>query len=166
MKKASAPSRPAPSGARLTNAVRSARGISLLASFPLALLGLVSVFGYATGNFTARLVVAAVLLLGLPLFVADKLLARLKGITDRLGAVADVCAGFWILLAWVFIAAAPGALVNEGDRQTRASSLGLAKIAFALGGVTPTFRTEREVLAPAPSAASAAPSSSAAKEAR
>ena len=94
MKKASAPSRPAASGARLTTAVRAVRGVSLLASFPLALLGLVSLFGYATGNFTARVVVAAVLLLGLPLFVADKLLARLKGLSDRVGAVADLCAGF------------------------------------------------------------------------
>lgn len=157
MKKAAAPSRAAPSGARLELGVRVVRGVALLTSFPLALLGLASLFGYATGNFTARVVVAAVLLLGVPLFLADKLLARLKGLTDRLGAVADLCAGFWVLLAWVFVAGAPGALVKEGDRQTRASSLGLAKVAYALGGVTPTFRTEREVVAPS---ASAAPSAS------
>jgi hypothetical protein len=66
---------------------------------------------------------AAVLLLGLPLFVADKLLARLKGLSDRVGAVADLCAGFWILLAWVFVAGAPGALgVRAHSRKVSAAT--------------------------------------------
>lgn len=162
-KKASVPSRLAPVEARLATVTRVLRGVSLLASFPLALLGLVSLFGYATGNFTARAVVAVVLLVGVPLFIADRLLARMKGVSDRMGAVVDLCAAFWLVLAWVFVAAAPGVLVSEGDRLTRTNSVGLAKVVYALGGVSPTFRTEREVV-PAASA-SASTSASAPKEA-
>ncbi len=155
VKKPSAPSRPAAAGARVTVAFRWIRGVVLVLGFVTALLGLTATFGFATDNLTVRVLVALVLLVGLPLFLADKLLARLKAPSDRVGVALDVFGVLWVALAWLFVAAVPRVLINEGDRQTRAGTLWLARTAYALGGVTPTFRTER-TLAPPASAAPAA----------
>lgn len=148
----------------LVRAVRWARGLGLVTSFVVALLGLVSAFGAVTEIFVLRVVVAVVLLVGVPLFVSDKLLARLRAPSDKLGIVLDVFTFFSLAIAWVFVAAFPRVLVSEGDRETRQGSLWLAKTSYFFGGVSPTFRTERTVTA-SPSAStsastSAAPSSS------
>lgn len=166
VKKPSAPAKaPASGSARLAAVVRGARVLVLALGFACALLGLTSTFGVATDNFTIRVIVALVLLVGLPLFVSDKILSRMKAPSDRLGIVLDVFGVFWVALAWLFVAAVPRVLVSEGDRQTRAGSLWLAKTTYALGGVTPKFRTERTV-SPSPSAApSSAPAASATKDA-
>lgn len=148
----------------LVRAVRWARGLGLVTSFVVALLGLVSAFGAVTEIFVLRVVVAVVLLVGVPLFVSDKLLARLRAPSDKLGIVLDVFTFFSLAIAWVFVAAFPRVLVSEGDRETRQGSLWLAKTSYFFGGVSPTFRTERTVTAsPSASASastSAAPSSS------
>lgn len=146
----------------LVNAVRWARGIGLVTSFVVALLGLVSAFGAVTEIFVLRVVVALVLLVGVPLFVSDKLLARLKSASDKLGIVLDVFTFFSLAIAWVFVAAFPRVLVSEGDRETRQGSLWLAKTSYFLGGVSPTFRTERTVTAVAASASASTSASSSA----
>lgn len=132
-------------------AVRWARGLSLFGAFLTALLGLSSAFGAVTDIFVLRAIVALVLLVGLPLFASDKILSRMKSPNDKLAVVLDVFGLFWMTLAWLFVAALPKVFVAEGDRQTRAGSTTLAKTVYFLGGVSPTFRTERS-LVPAPSA--------------
>jgi len=166
-KKASAPAKPltAPSkkASPVVTAVRWLRAIALAGGLVVSLLGVSAALGVVTDMLVLRAIVALVLLVGLPLFVSDKILSRMKSPTDRLGVVLDVFGVLWVGLAWLFVAAVPKVLVAEGDRQTRQGALWLAKTAYFLGGVSPTFREQRAVVAPpsASASASAAPSASA-----
>lgn len=116
-------------------------------------------FGVVTDILILRVIVALVILIGLPLFVSDKVLSRMKAPGDRLGVVLDVFGVFWMALAWLFVAAFPKVFVAEGDRQTRGGGTVLAKTTYFLGGVSPTFRTERSLVA-APSSSVSSVSSS------
>jgi hypothetical protein len=125
------------------------RVVTLASGLLLSVLGLSAAMGVVTDILPLRAVVALVVVVGVPLFVADKILAKMKGPSDKLGVVLDVTAAFWMVLAWVFVGAFPKLLVTEGDRQTRAGSVTFAKVAYYLGGVTPTFREERSLVPPA-----------------
>lgn len=143
-------SSPPKKGSAVATAVRWLRVVALTGGLLVALLGLSAALGFATDILILRAVVALVVLVGLPLFVSDKLLARMKAPGDKLGVVLDVFGVLWVGLAWLFIAAVPKVLVSEGDRQTRQGSIWLAKASYFLGGVNPTFREERSTV-PAPS---------------
>jgi hypothetical protein len=134
--------------AKLVGWVRVA---TLAAGLLLSVLGLSAAMGVVTDILALRAVVALVVVVGVPLFVADKILAKMKGPSDKLGVVLDVTSAFWMVLAWVFVGAFPKLLVAEGDRQTRAGSITFAKVAYYLGGVTPKFREERSLVPPASS---------------
>ena len=110
-----------------------------------------------TDILVLRGIVALVLMIGIPLFVSDKVLSRMKsglGGSERLGIVLDVFGVFWMALAWLFVGALPRVFVAEGDRQTRNGSISFAKATYLLGGVSPTFRMERSLVAAASSSVS------------
>lgn len=166
-KKASPPLKPLVPGKKtgtLVTVARWARVVALGGGLLVALLGLSAALGFVTDILVVRAVVALIVLVGLPLFVSDKVLSRMKAPGDKVGVVLDVFGVFWVALAWLFVAAVPKVLVAEGDRQTRQGTIWLARAAYFLGGVSPTFREQHATAAGAPSgsaSASAGPSASA-----
>ena len=169
-KKKSAPLKPAsgsgpsPSMLRL---IRIARGIGLLIGGLVTLVGVMGIVGLVTGNFLARLLVALVLVIGIPALATDRLLKRTKA--RGLGLVGDVFAIVLLALALFFVGLpfmSKPLFVGEGDHYARSGSRGLSKFAYWLGGVTPVFPEERGLPRMAGSgspagSASAAPSASA-----
>ncbi len=135
------------------------RGISLVVGLGVSSLGAAALLGLLVESFSLRLIVALVVLVALPAVVADKALGRTKGVKDdKLSIVIDVFAAFWLVLSLVFVGVAQSLYVKEGDRETRAGSLWLARTAYFLGGVSPTFRTEHVSAPGASSVPSAGPS--------
>jgi len=132
------PRAPSPPGAN----VSFAHGVLKLAAFvvglPAAALCVMSLVGAVTDNGYARVIVAAVVVVGLPLVIADRLLPA-HDPTRASGLVSDVCAVTWMLLTFVFAAAAGNAtrplLTREGDRLVTANHGDIARAAYLLAGV-------------------------------
>jgi serine protease Do len=156
------PSPRAPSPAN----VGFAHGVLKLAAFvvglPAALLCVMALVGAFTDNGYARIIGALVLVIGLPLAIADQLLPK-HDPTGSPGLVSDVCAVMWMLVTFVFAGAAGGVtrplLAREGDRLVGAGHGDIARGAYLLAAV----RVDGTALPePAPEASgSAAPSGSA-----
>lgn len=143
--------------------MRIARTVGILLGGFVTLVGMMSVVGFATDNFWARLLVALVVVVGFPAFVSDRVLKR-----TRLGGgaamVADLFAivllGIALLLVEADFVSKP-LLVSEGDRYAKSGSRGMARLTYFLGGVSPVFPEDRP---PAPAgSASTAPSAKASK---
>jgi hypothetical protein len=156
---ASAPKSKKPS-AGLANAQRVIKGVALVVGGACTLLSLMSVVGIVTSNGVARLVVALILGIGFPAFIADRLLPK-DDVKRAPGLTGDVFALVLLGFALVFVAFAhpltEGLLAREGDRQAVAGNGLVARVAYVLAGV-------RADEPPAPSAGpagSAAPSASA-----
>jgi hypothetical protein len=137
--------------------MRGTRIVGLLLGGAVALVGGMGVVGLVTDNFLARLVVAAVLVIGFPAFVSDRFLKR-TNMRGGLGLVADVFAIVLLGISLVLVAAEPLSrpiLVREGDRYARSGSRGMARFVYFLGGVSPVFPEEKKAGAPGTASASA-----------
>lgn len=153
----SSDSSPSPQMLRL---MRIARTVGILLGGFVTLVGMMSIVGFATDNFWARLVVALVVVVGAPAFVSDRLLKRTK-IGGGAAMVVDIFAIVLLGIALLLVAAdfmSKPLLVSEGDRYAQSGSRTMARLAYFLGGVSPVFPEERGA-APA-SSASVAPSAS------
>jgi hypothetical protein len=149
---------PSPQMLRL---MRGARTIGILLGGFVTLVGMMSVVGFATDNFWARLLVALVVVVGFPAFISDRLLKRTK-LGGGAAMVVDIFAIVLLGIALLLVAAdfmSKPLLVSEGDRYAKSGSRTMARLSYFLGGVSPVFPEERAATAPAGSA-SAAPKAS------
>lgn len=158
-----APARSAPPGPQLVLAYRLLKLVALVVGLPATMLCLMALVGAATDNGYARVGVAALIALGLPLFIADRLLPDHNPSAAR-GLVSDVLTVSWMLVAFLVAGAAHGMtrtlLVNEGDRLVREGYVDFARGAYLLGGVSPAIPSPGPA-APDPSASASAPAGSA-----
>lgn len=157
--KSSSSGGPSPQMLRL---MRITRTIGILLGGFVTLVGMMSVVGFATDNFWARLIVAVVIVVGFPAFVSDRLLKRTSlggGAAMVVDIFAIVLLGIALLLVEADFASKP-LLVSEGDRYAKSGSRTMARLTYFLGGVSPTFPDEKPA-GPAPAASSAAPKASA-----
>lgn len=156
--KPSSPSKgPTPQMLRLMRIVR-ALGV-LLGGF-VTLVGMMSLVGFVTDNFWVRLLVALVVVVGLPAFVSDRLLKRTR-LGGGAGMVGDIFAIVLLGIALVLISldfASKPLLVREGDRYARSGSRTMARVVYFLGGVSPVFPEEKTAPPAASGSASAGPS--------
>lgn len=160
-KPAAAPARPpSPPSWELRVASLVVKAVAIAGGFAGGLVGLMALVGSFTESGWVRAPVALVVLFGLPLLVADRLIpsdpSRPAG-----GVVTDVVAIAWSAFVFVFAGLLGGTtgpiLGREGDRLARADWPSLASVAYWLGGL----RVSAQGDAPAPSgSASAGPVSS------
>jgi hypothetical protein len=116
----------------------------LLGGF-VTLVGMMSLVGFITDNFWARLIVALVIVVGFPAFVSDRLLKRMSrggGAAMVLDVFAIVLLGIALVLVAADFASKP-LFVREGDRYARSGSRTMARIVYFLGGVSPVFPDEK-----------------------
>ena len=148
--------------------MRITRTIGVVLGGFVTLVGMMSLVGLVTDNFWVRLLVALIVVVGLPAFLSDRVLKRTK-LGGGLGMVGDIFAivllGIALLLVGVDFASKP-LLVREGDRYARSGSRTMARVVYFLGGVSPVFPEEKGAApagsgaAPASASASAAPGAS------
>jgi hypothetical protein len=114
-----------------------------------------SVVGLVTDNFLARLVVGLVVVIGLPAFLADRLLKRTK-MGGGIAMVVDVFAIVLLAIAMLLVGAdviSEPLLRKEGDRYARSGSFVMARVVYYLAGRSPIFPHEKgNAQKPAPSA--------------
>jgi hypothetical protein len=132
------------------------KGLAIAGGGLLTVLSFMSIVGAATSNGYAQLVVAMVLSIGVPAFVADRLLPK-EDLVQVRGLVSDVFAVVLLGFAFLFCGLAQPLtkplLVAEGDRLAVSGFTSLAEVAYFFGGVRAEFPNE----APSPHAATALP---------
>lgn len=169
-KKKPAPKPPASkSGGRtppqaLLRLMRGMRAVGIVFGGFITLVGMMAVVGSITKNFWVRLVLALVVVVGIPAFAADRLLKRTK-LGGGLGMVADIFAIVLLAIALFFVGVevvGRPLFRNEGDRYAASGARGMARAAYFLGGVSPTFPDEKSAAPAGSASASASPSGSAA----
>jgi serine protease Do len=105
---------------------------------PAAMICVMALIGGVAENGYVRFIGALVLVLGLPLFLADRLLPDHDPTRAR-GLVSDVLAVSWTLMAFVIAAALGGTtrpmLGREGDRLVKSGYPDLALGAYFLAGL-------------------------------
>lgn len=142
--------------------MRITRTVGIILGGFVTLVGMMSIVGFATDNFWARLIVALVIVVGFPAFVSDRVLKRTKlggGAAMVVDLFAIVLLGIALLLVEADFVSKP-LLVSEGDRYAKAGSRGMARLTYFLGGVSPVFPEERP---PAPATGPSASASAAPK---
>jgi len=138
--KSSSKSKSTGPSAQMLKVIRVTRGIGILLGGFVTLVGFMSIVGLVTDNFWVRLLGAIVVIVGIPVLVTDRLLKRMKG--GGLGFVADIFAIVFLTFALLLVAAdfmSKPIFVREGDRYARSGSRTMARLAYYLGGVSPTF---------------------------
>jgi hypothetical protein len=151
------------SSAQMVRIMRITRGVGIFLGGFVTLVGVMSAVGLATDNFWARFLVALVVVVGLPAFVADRLLKRAES-AGGLGLVADIFAIVLLSFALILVAADVASrplLVREGDRYARSGSRTMARLVYYLGGVSPVFPGEPDPTPAGSGSASASASASA-----
>jgi hypothetical protein len=139
--------------------MRIGRGIGIALGGAVSLLGVMALVGLVTDNFWARLIVALVVVVGLPALLAERLLRRAPG--GGMGMVGDVYAIILLGISLILVSAeaiTKGVLADEGDRYARSGSRAMARLTYFVAGVAPVFPEDRGADEPAPGGASAAPS--------
>jgi S1-C subfamily serine protease len=157
----SSPRPPAPPSGGVVFAHGALKLAAFVIGLPAAMICGMALVGAVTGNVYARVIGAAVFVIVVPLAIADRLLPAHDPTRAR-GLVSDVCAVCWMLVTFVFAAAAGGAtrplLTREGDRLTSAGHEEIARGAYLLAGVS----VQPAPVPETPSSSSAASSSAAA----
>lgn len=124
-------------------------GIGIVLGGFVTLVAVMGVVGTVTDNIWARLVLGLLIVVGLPAFLADRLLKRSDStLATRggLGMVADVFAIVLLGVALVLVAAdgvTKGLFSREGDRYARSGSTAMARVVYFVGGVSPVFPSEK-----------------------
>ncbi|MBN9166713.1 MAG: hypothetical protein BGO98_47425 [Myxococcales bacterium 68-20] len=147
--------------------MRIVRLIGVLLGGLVTLVAMMSLVGLVTDSFWARLIIALVVVVGFPAFVADRLLKR-TSLGGGLAMVGDVFAIVLLVVANVLVAvdfASKPLFVREGDRYARSGSRTMARVAYFLGGVSPVFPDEKGTAPAASATASASASASGAASA-
>jgi serine protease Do len=115
------------------------KAVAILGGLPLSVLGLMAVVGLVSENVWVRLAVAAVVAIGVPLFIVDRLLPS-DG-SSKKGLATDVLALIWAGFALAFFGAAhsvTGAMtVKEADRLAADNYRKTARVAYWLASATP-----------------------------
>ena len=124
-------------------------GIGIALGGFVTLVSVMGVVGFVTDNIWARLVLGLLIVVGLPAFLADRLLKRSDStLATRggLGMVADVFAIVLLGVALILVSA-EGVTKNlfsrEGDRYARAGSTTMARMVYFVGGESPVFPSEK-----------------------
>ncbi len=130
-------SRPAATSPRVLLVHRILKLAAFVVGLPAALLCGMALVGAFTDNGYARVLVAAVVVVGLPLVVADRLLPADHAPAP--GLVSDVCAVTWMVITFGFAAALGSVtrplLAREGDRLVASGHGDIAQGAYLLAGL-------------------------------
>jgi hypothetical protein len=146
-KKKSTTSKTAKSGVspQMRRLMRIARAVGIVLGGFVTLVGLMATVGFLTDTTWIRLVIALLVVVGVPAFASDRFLKR-TNMRGGLGLVADIFAivllSIALLLVAVDVASRP-LLVREGDRYARSGSRTMARVVYFLGGVSPVFPEDR-----------------------
>jgi S1-C subfamily serine protease len=131
----SAPSRPSPG---VLAGYRLLKLLGFLLGLPSAVIAGMALVGALTDNGWARFIGAAIVMIAVPLFIADRLLPEHDPSRAR-GLVSDVCAVTWTALAFLITGALNAQtrplLVKEGDRLTAVGHDTMGGFAYVLAGV-------------------------------
>ena len=164
--KASSPSSKGPS-AQMRRLMRITCGVGIALGGFVTLTAVMGVVGLVVDNIWARLMVGLLVVVGLPAFLADRLLKRSDStLATRggLGMVADVFAivllGIALVLSAVDWATRP-IFRHEGDLYARAGSTTMARALYFVAGVAPVFPFEKPKAAGAASGSASSSSSGA-----
>lgn len=125
--------------------IRATRVLGILLGGSVSLVGVMSVVGLVTDNLWVRLVLATLLVVLLPAFVADRLLKRMR-IGGGLSVVTDVFAILLLGIALVFVTGevfSKPLLTREGDRHAMRGARVMARASYFLAGVSPVFPDEK-----------------------
>lgn len=134
----------------------------LLGGF-VTVVGLMAVVGVVTDNFLARLLVGLLLAVGLPAFIADRILKR-TNMGGGIKMVIDVFAIVLLAIALILVSSefvTKPLFIREGDRYARSGSIVTARLVYFIGGVSPLFPADKAAGTNAAPSGSAAPSASA-----
>jgi len=137
------------------------RGLKLVAiaiGFVVTIIGLMSVMNLITGNGWVQVLVALVVAIALPAFIADRFLPHDDEVPVP-GLVSDVFAMVLFGSALLFVVAARPLLVREADRFSAAGSRTLAKLTFFLAGVHAEEAPSSPSVSPSGSSSSSSSSS-------
>ncbi|MBX3221025.1 MAG: hypothetical protein KF795_10945 [Labilithrix sp.] len=130
--------------AQMLRLMRIVRLFGVLLGGLVTLVGAMSLVGFVTDAFWARLVVALIVVVGLSAFVSVRVLKRTK-LGGGLSTATDIFAIVLLAIALVLVSAdfaSKPLLVREGDRYARAGSRTMARVVYFLGGVSPVFPAE------------------------
>jgi len=139
--------------------MRITRIVGLLFGGIVTLVGVMGVVGLVTGNFLARLLVALLLVIGIPALITDRVLKRMKtggNISIVSNAFTIILLGFALVLVSLEFLSKP-LFVGEGDHYAASGSRGMARFSYWLGGVSPIFPEERGLPAQASAGDAGAP---------
>jgi hypothetical protein len=145
--------------------MRITAGIGIALGGFVTIVAVMGVVGLAVDNIWARLVVGLVVVVGLPAFLADRMLKRSDStLATRggLGTVADVFAIVLLGAALMLIAAdsmTSSLYRHEGDLYAKHGSTTMARAVYFVAGVSPVFPTEKPAVAPGGSASASAQAS-------
>ncbi|MDB5212367.1 MAG: hypothetical protein JWO86_294 [Myxococcaceae bacterium] len=151
--------------------MRITAGIGIALGGFVTLVAVMAVVGLAVDNIWARLVVGLIAVVGLPSFLADRMLKR-GGSTlatrGGIGMVADVFAIVLLGAALMLIAAdsvTSSLFRHEGDLYAKHGSTTMARAVYFVAGVSPVFPAEKPATGPGSSASASAGASASAKPA-
>ena len=128
----------------------------------VTLTGVMGVVGLAVENIWARVVVGLLVVVGLPAFLADRLLKRSNStLATRggLGMVADVFAIVLLGVALMLVGAdamTSSLFAHEGDLLAKHGSTTIARAVYFVAGVSPVVPGDKPTATPNASAAASA----------
>lgn len=128
----------------------------------VTLVAVMGVVGLAVDNIWARLVVGLLVVVGLPAFLADRMLKRSDStLATRggLGMVADVFAIVLLGAALMLVAAdsvTSSLFRHEADLYAKHGSTAMARAVYFVAGVSPVFPAEKSAAATSGSASASA----------
>jgi hypothetical protein len=143
----------APSG-QMRRLMRITCGIGIALGGFVSLIGVMSVVGLAVDNIWVRLLVGLLLVIGLPAFLADRLLKRSDSnlaTKGGLGMVANVFAIVLLGIALMLVAAdaiTKSLIRHEADLYARSGSTTMARLVYFVAGVAPVFPFEKAGASP------------------
>jgi hypothetical protein len=142
--------------------MRITAGIGIALGGFVTIVAVMAVVGLAVDNIWARLVVGLVVVVGLPAFLADRMLKRSDSTLATRGGLGTVADVFAIML----IAAdsmTSSLFRHEGDLYARHGSTTMARAVYFVAGVSPVFPAERPAATPGGSASASAQASASSK---
>jgi hypothetical protein len=140
------------------------KAIAILVGGFGTMVALMSLVGVVTGNGYARLVIAALLAIGIPAFLTDRFLPK-EDPLRAIGLPTDVFALFYLGFTFLYVvlchAGTKSLLVREADRERQAAWVVPARVVYFFAATYPVPAPPASS-APAPSAPapSASPSTS------
>jgi hypothetical protein len=147
--------------------MRITAGVGIALGGFVTLTAVMAVVGLAVDNIWARLIVGLLVVVGLPAFLADRMLKR-GGSTlatrGGLGMVADVFAIVLLGAALMLVAAdsvTSSLFRHEADLYAKHGSTTIARAVYFVAGVSPVFPAEKSAAASGSASASASSGASA-----